>query len=447
MTDFPFRMDRPAQFTAALPDACDVAVIGGGIIGVMTAWFLAKAGQRVVVCEKGRISGEQSGRNWGWVRQQGRDPAELPIMVEALRMWPQLATETGEDLGFRQTGVLYLANTAKDMEGFEAWMPYARANGLDTRLLTRAEVAAMLPHRSDWPGGILTPSDARAEPWVAVPALARAAVRMGVTIREDCAVRALDIAGGRVAGVVTEAGRVRADRVVLAGGAWSSLLARVHGVSLPQLSVRASVLATEPMAEVFDGAAADSHYAFRRRLDGGYTVTPGGQHDFFVGPDAFRHLRHYIPQLKRDHRSTHMRAAAPADFPDGWTTPRRWAADAVSPFERCRMLAPKPNMRLLNRALDGFAASFPQLGRAKIACAWAGMIDVMPDTVPVIDHVPALPGLMLATGMSGHGFGIGPGFGRVIADMVTGRAAGHDMTRFRLSRFSDGSPMDLGPTL
>ena len=97
MTDFPFRMDRPAQFTAALPDACDVAVIGGGIIGVMTAWFLAKAGQRVVVCEKGRISGEQSGRNWGWVRQQGRDPAELPIMVEALRMWPQLAIETGEE--------------------------------------------------------------------------------------------------------------------------------------------------------------------------------------------------------------------------------------------------------------------------------------------------------------------------------------------------------------
>ncbi len=447
MTDFPFRMDRPAQFTAALPDACDVAVIGGGIIGVMTAWFLAKAGQRVVVCEKGRISGEQSGRNWGWVRQQGRDPAELPIMVEALRMWPQLAAETGEDLGFRQTGVLYLANTPERMARFEAWLPHARANGIDTRLLSRAEVGARMAHSDTWAGGIFTASDARAEPWVAVPALARAAVRAGVTIREDCAVRRLDVAAGRVVGVVTESGRIRADRVVLAGGAWSSLLARAEGITLRQLAARSSVAATVAMPEVYAGAAADSHYGFCRRPDGGYSVAPRSKHDFYIGPDAFRHFRHYIPQLKRDHKSTRMRPAAPAGFPDGWTTPRRWAADAVSPFERCRMLAPKPNMRLLNRALDGFAASFPQLGRAKIACAWAGMIDVMPDTVPVIDHVPALPGLMLATGMSGHGFGIGPGFGRVIADMVTGRAAGHDMTRFRLSRFSDGSPMDLGPTL
>ena len=78
--EFPISMAQPARFQSELPGACDVVVIGGGVIGVMTAWHLAERGLRVTLCEKGRIAGEQSGRNWGWIRQQGRDFAELPIM-------------------------------------------------------------------------------------------------------------------------------------------------------------------------------------------------------------------------------------------------------------------------------------------------------------------------------------------------------------------------------
>ena len=103
-------------------------------------------------------------------------------------------------------------------------------------------------------------------------------------------------------------------------------------------------------------------------------------------------------------------------------------------------------MAFLSRVQDAFAAAFPALGRPALARAWAGMIDVMPDTVPVLDAAP-LPGLFLATGLSGHGFGIGPGVGRVMADLVTGRAPGHDLARFRHGRFFDGSPIDLGPAL
>lgn len=162
---FPISEASPVRFPGPLPDRADVAIIGGGVIGVMTAWHLAERGLRVVVVEKGRIAGEQSSRNWGWVRQQGRDPAELPISMESLRIWKSLAQEMGQGLGFRQTGVMYLANTDADMAGFEAWMEHARAHGLDTRMLSAGQAADMLPGAAEpWKGAIWTASDARAEP-------------------------------------------------------------------------------------------------------------------------------------------------------------------------------------------------------------------------------------------------------------------------------------------
>lgn len=447
MSRFPISLDQPARFAGPPPRQADVVVIGGGIAGVMTAWFLAKAGQKVVLCEKGRIAGEQSSRNWGWIRKQGRDPAELPLMIEALEIWRGLEAEAEADFGFREAGVLYIANGPADLAQYEAWLVHARAHGLDTELLSRAGLEARLPNAAGWVGGIWTASDARAEPWLAVPALAAAAARRGVSVHEDCAVRTLDMAGGRVAGVVTEKGRISADRVVLAGGAWSSLLARAHGVALPQLLVRATVMATAPVDFPFEAAAADNRFAFRKRQDGGLTLTPGGLHDFWVGPDAFRHFRAFLPVLRRDWRTTRFHPAAPRGYPDAWGTPRRWVADAASPFERMRILDPSPNMAFIERVRDQFAAAFPQVGRPGVASAWAGMIDTMPDVVPVIGHVAALPGLTIATGLSGHGFGIGPGVGRVTADLVMGRDPGHDLSRFRPSRFTDGSEIAIGPSL
>lgn len=444
---FPISDASPVRFAGTLPPRTDVVVVGGGVIGVMTAWFLREKGLSVVVCEKGRIAGEQSGRNWGWVRQQGRDPGELPIMVESLSIWKSLAAEMGDGLGFKQTGVLYLAKTEREIEGFEAWTEHARAHQLDTRLLTASETMAMLKGAvAPWKGGLFTASDARAEPWVAVPALAAVAEEKGVVIREACAVRGLDLAGGKVAGVVTEAGRIACDHVVVAAGAWSRLFLGAHGVSIPQLSVLASVAATEPMPEIFPGNAADDDFAFRRRADGGYSIAPGARHDFFIGKDAFQSFGVYLPVLKKDFRSTNFRLAAPTGFPDAWGTPRRWAMDAPSPFERQRVLNPAPNMKTLAEVQDRFAKAFPSLGRPKLKAAWAGMIDSLPDVVPIVDHAP-IPGLTIATGMSGHGFGIGPGMGRVVADLVAGRPTGHDLSRFRLSRFSDGSPIRPGPSL
>ena len=431
-----------------IPPAADVVVIGGGVIGVCTSLFLARDGVRVVLLEKGRIAGEQSSRNWGWIRQQGRDPDELPIMVEANRLWQQLAAETNVDIGLTQGGVTYLAETDADMERYTAWLPHAQANGVDSSLLSDAAVQTLIPGMTrQYKGAMHTRTDMKAEPWVAVPALAGIAARAGATIVEGCAVRALDLSAGRISGVVTEQGRIAAPEVVLAGGAWSALFLRRHGVALPQLSVRATVAALDAAPMAYGGGAVDRRIAFRPRADGGYSVAAGGFHELFVGPDAFRALPKFLTQLRADPFGTRFLPKAPKGFPDGWGTPRRWSEDAVSPFERQRVLNPAPNAAKVRTLQADFGALFPELGTPRVKAAWAGMIDTMPDVVPVIDRIAALPGLSVGTGLSGHGFGIGPGVGRVLSALVTGGDPGHDLERFRFDRFADGTPMRLGPGL
>ncbi|MEM7519704.1 MAG: FAD-binding oxidoreductase [Pseudomonadota bacterium] len=436
----------PVTFASDLPPRADVVIIGGGVIGVCTAIYLAERGLRPVLIEKGRIAGEQSSRNWGWIRQQGRDAAELPIMVEAIGRWKELAAQTNVDFGLRQGGVTYMARTAKELAAFERFLPHAQAQGVDTRMLSGAETAAMFPRMAQPAvGAMTTPSDMRAEPWAAVPALAGIATRAGAQVIEGCAARGLDIAAGRVAGIWTEHGLIKTSNVVLAGGAWSSLFLRRHGVRLPQLAVRESVLATQPMPAVTEGAASLNGVAFRRRADGGYTLAPSGIAELFIGPDAFRALTKFIPQLLSNPLGQTYLPAAPRGFPDAWGTPRHWRLDEKSPFERMRVLDPAPNARQLRKLVAGFQALFPKLPEVQITARWAGMIDTMPDIVPVVDQCADLPGLTIGTGMSGHGFGIGPGMGRVLAALVTGAEAGHDLARFRLSRFSDGSALRPGP--
>ena len=118
----PITENTPVRFSDPLPDAVAVVVIGAGVAGTATAYFLAQRGQKVLLCEKGRVAGEQSSRNWGWIRQQGRDHAELPIMMESNRIWQGLAKKTGErDLAFTQGGCLYLASGPAEVKKYEAW--------------------------------------------------------------------------------------------------------------------------------------------------------------------------------------------------------------------------------------------------------------------------------------------------------------------------------------
>ncbi len=431
------------RYLGPLPNAVDVVVIGAGVIGITTAYHLAKAGQRVLVCEKGVVAGEQSSRNWGWIRQQGRDAAELPIMMESIRIWEGLGQETGEDLGFSRQGCLYLAKDEAEMADYSTWMETAKQHQLDTRLIGRAEVDRMIEGaEGQWAGALWTPGDGRGEPTLAVPRLAAAAERLGVVVREDCAVRTLDRSGGKLTGVVTEAGAVACDQVVLAGGAWSSTFLRNQGVKLPQLTVRSSVGRTRPGPDIYAGNAGAKGLSFRKRADGGYTIALGDYSEHYIGPESFREFRRFLPLLKASAKEVKLRFGGTLER---FTSKTRWDGEEVSPFERTRVLDPVAAPEAVSRMRKRLAERLPMLAKAGLVETWAGMIDVMPDVVPVIDRAPGLEGLVIATGFSGHGFGIGPGAGRVVADLLQNKPVGHDLSRFRYARFYDGSPIDIGP--
>ena len=432
----------PVRSDETLPAIADVVVVGGGIIGCSAAYFLAKKGHRVALIEKGRIGGEQSSRNWGWCRQQGRDKREIPLIKESLAIWGRLEREIGADVGFRRTGVLYVTKDPADLAGWERWLEHAREYQIETRLLSAAEADAHTPGCSEkWIGGLHTPSDGHAEPAKAAPAIAEAARRLGATVHQDCAARGLETAAGAVSVVVTEKGPVRTCAVLCAGGAWTSLFCRRHGIELPQLSVRASVLGTAPAPAVTEGAIASAQFCIRRKLDGGYILALRHHVIADLTPDSFRYFRTFWPAFRRERKNLKLRVGR--SFLDGLRTLRNWALDRPSPFEAVRVLDPEPDRPVLDLALGNLRAAYASLRDVRMADSWAGMIDVMPDAVPVISPVAALPGFWIATGFSGHGFGIGPAAGRLAADLVAGDAPILDPQPFRYSRMIDGSRQTL----
>ncbi|HNP36625.1 MAG TPA: FAD-dependent oxidoreductase [Woeseiaceae bacterium] len=431
--------DRPLVVPGKIPAQADVVVIGGGIVGICTAWFLARQGVGVVVCEKGHIAGEQSGRNWGWVRQQGRDPRELPMIMESLRIWRSFKEQTGEDTGFVEGGCLFSASNDRELAEFAAWVELAKTAGLDTRLITGDELAKLVPGAaSHWPGAMYTASDGRAEPHKATPAFARVATKAGAKVLTGCAVRGLDLAAGQVAGVVTEHGRIRTSTVLCAGGAWTSLFCRSLGIDLPQLKVRGTVVRTAPAPNVLDGNLFDTRLGIRRRADGGYTIAPGAILDHPITPDSFRYFFKFLRALTMDWHL--VRLSCGRAFIDEWRTPVSWPLDQCSPFEKARVLNPEPNLAAIRCLRKDLAKVFPSLAEIEFVESWAGMIESTPDIVPVID-ASRIPGFYIATGFSGHGFGIGPGAGKAIAAMLTGTDSGIDLTPMRLARFFDGSPI------
>ncbi len=434
----------PIQFQDELPEAVDVVIIGGGVIGVSTAWHLVKRGHSVLICDKGRVAGEQSSRNWGWVRVNGRDEAEIPVAIESLRCWQELTDELGDEIGFVRRGIVELAETEEDCAFFDDWIKLAKQHDLDTKLLSPAGIKDLIPAANgQWRGAMITPSDGRAEPFRAVPAIARGVRARGGHIRENCAVRAIDIQAGRATGVITEHGAVRANAVVCATGAWSNMFLANMGVSLPQLAVRATVARTETAPNVFDGAAGLKDIYVRRRADGGYTVASAIT-EHLLGANSFRYFFSFLPSVKN---AGDIRLAFGRDVTQAAVPRKCWSADEVSPFESNRVLNPAPSSAMLGIMRSNLDKRLPELSKSKFAETWAGMIDAMPDVVPVMDALPSCDGLFLATGFSGHGFGIGPGAGKVVADLVEGRTPQHNLSRFRLSRFSDGSKLNPGPGL
>lgn len=432
----PFPLQRVAS-DPQLPSHADVVIIGGGIAGAAAAYYLSKDGHRVALLEKGLIGAEQSGRNWGWVRQQNRDERELPLAKWSLDSWGSLAEEIGTDMGFRREGLVYLTDDPKELAGWEKWVGMARTYQVHSHLLSKAEACAVLPGDRPWVGGVRSPTDGRAEPSMATAALAEAARKLGATIHQECAARGMETKGGRVSAVVTERGRIETTQVLCAAGAWSSLFCRWHGIDFPQSGVSSTAFATKPGPALIEGGLSTPQFTVRRRVDGGYTVAIRGRGRIEVTPQALRYTKQFLPMFRSRWSSSVSIGVGTSFFrgPEAWA---RWSLDGISPFERTRVLNPSADEGTIDSALASLIKTFPAFKGVEVADKWGGWIDSTPDAVAVVGPVPQLPGFFMASGFSGHGFGIGPAAGRLAADLISGHLPIVDPYPLRFTRFSEG---------
>ena len=236
--------------------------------------------------------------------------------------------------------------------------------------------------------------------------------------------------------VVSEYGTVKTSTVLCAAGAWSSMFCRSLGVRLPQLRVRGTVLRTAVGPDVLDGNLFSDLVGIRRRQDGGYTVAHGSVLDHSITPSTLRFSFSFLPALM--HEISVLRIRIGREFFEELGTPTNWDLDKPSPFEAQRVLNPPPNKKIVAEIRANLGKAFPALADIPFVESWAGMVETTPDVIPVIDRSD-ITGFHLATGFSGHGFGIGPGAGKAAAEMLMGKTPTSNIRELRLGRFSDGS--------
>lgn len=429
----------PAPLTSVetpseMPKSADVVIIGAGIVGVFAAYYLARRGFKVAVVEKGRVGAEQSSRNWGWCRQQNRDARELPMATKSLDLWEQFAADTGEDTGFRRCGLLYLSDSEEELAGWARWRDFARTVGVSTIMLD--SVAASERGRAtgrSWKGGVFSPDDGTADPASAAPAVARAIMKLGGTVLQTCAARGIELEAGRLSAVVTERGVIRTKIAVLAGGAWASSFCRQLGIRFPQATIRSSILSVGAGAGDIPDALYTAGISATRRRDGGHTLAISGRGRVDPTAQQMYFAKQFLPIFARRWRS--LSPGGLDGIRSGHESLTRWRLDQPTPMERTRTLEPSADRKTINMTYSRAVDLLPTLQGRPITAAWAGYIDSTPDGVPGIGEISSIPGFILAAGFSGHGFGIGPGAGHLIADLVTGAEPLIDPRPFHPDRF------------
>ncbi|MFV0462079.1 MAG: NAD(P)/FAD-dependent oxidoreductase [Nostocoides sp.] len=416
----------------------DVVVVGAGIVGVCAAYELARSGVNVRLLDKGIVCDLQSSRNWGFVRRQGCDPLEVDLVQLAAQRWDQIGAELGPDLTLVRSGLVTVEEDEAGMDRHRAWLSQTGADDrFGTRLVGADEVRDLVPVlQGEWAGGLFTPTDGHADPAVAGRVIADAARRHGAVIEEGVTVTGITTAAGRVTGVSTSTGMVSASSVIVAAGAWTGSLLRPLGLSLPVRWIRATAARTTAAAPVTELAVHVPGVGFSQAHDGSVVFGSAAWSDYDIGIGTLGNLRLFLPNFARNRKMIrlHLNEVLLQDL-------RRRLARNPRPEERFdwpRMDDPPPNRHKIALAHQRLTAVVPGLAGSKIARAWAGTVDVTPDALPVVAPVEQYAGLVVAAGLSSHGFGIGPGVASVAVALATGDPAPVDIREFRLERFAEG---------
>lgn len=371
-----------------MENSADVIVIGGGIIGGSIAYYLEKKGKNVLVLEgSDHIGNGGSSRNGGGVRQSGRDPRELPLVMYGIKnLWPTLSEELEVDCEYHQDGNLRLGKTEEHRKILEGLCERAQAVGLDVNMIEADEVKRINPYLSEevlcasW-----CPTDGHANPLTTTLGFYKSARKLGARFITGEKVTELRKVKGKLRRVITENNVYEADTIVVAAGYDSRAILGTVGIDLPMTKAMIECLVTEAEPHMFDqmlGTAEADFYGHQSK------------HGSFVfgGTSGFEGV-----------------------YKDNGTP----ICNSLTASCECR----------------GIMKYFPALEDAKIVRTWAGWVDHTKDGVPVLGLVPEVPGLVIAAGFCGHGFGIAPAVGHELAELIVEGKTNVDLTELRYDRF------------
>lgn len=372
-----------------MSNCADVVVIGGGIIGCATAYYLAKQGSSVIVLEgSDHIGNGGSSRNGGGVRQSGRDPRELPLVMYGIKhYWPTLSEELEVDCEYHQDGNLRLGKNDKHKQILTGLTERAVKVGLDVRMIDGDEVRRINPYLSEevtcasW-----CPTDGHANPLTTTLGYYKAARRLGVRFITGEKVISLQKIKGKLRKVITANNVYEGETVVLAAGLASRQIAATVGIDIPMQAASLEALVTEAEPHMFDqmlGTAEADFYGHQTK-HGSFVFGGSSGMEGFTRDD------------------------------NGRTYTNSLTASCI-----CR----------------GIIKYFPNLKDAKIVRTWAGWMDRCVDGVPVLGKVDEVPGLILACGFTGHGFGIAPGAASQLAELIVSGKTTVDLYDLRYDRF------------
>ena len=371
-----------------MSECSDVIIIGGGVIGCAAAYYLRKSGVSVTVLEKSPHTGNGgSGRNGGGVRQSGRDVRELPLAMYAVEhMWPFLSEELGVNVEYHKEGNLRLGKTEKHLEILQGLTDRAAACGLGVSMLTRDEVREINPYLSEEViGASWCPTDGHANPLKTTLGYYKKAREAGARFITEENVLAIRKIKGRARQVVTERTVYEGEHIILAAGYESRAIAGTVGIDIPMSHVLIEALVTEAQPPMFAQmlGTADADFYGHQTEHGSFV---------FGGDSGFE-------AVNKD--NGHM------------------VTSSITASCTCR----------------GILKYIPKLAHAKIVRTWAGYEDVSYDGVPVISPVDEVPGLILACAFTGHGFGIAPVVGMLLAQLAREEKPSLDLSEFRYDRF------------
>lgn len=371
-----------------MSNVSDVIIIGGGVIGNSTAYYLAKKGCSVIVLEKEpSIGNGGSSRNGGGVRQSGRDKRELPLAIYGVKnLWPNLSKELDMEVEYYQEGNLRLGKTKEHLNILEGLTSRASSLGLDVTMIDGDRAKEICPYLSEEVmGASWCPTDGHANPMLTTLAYYRKARQLGVRFITGEEVIEIKKIKGKARQVITSENIYEGDSIILAAGFASRQIAGTVGIDIPMTQALLEVLVTEAQPPMF------------------YQMLGTAMADFY------------------GHQSTH------GSFIFGGS----------SGFEEVNKDngTPVANSLTASCICRGIMKYFPVLSEAKIVRTWGGFIDVCADHVPVISYVEEVPGLILACGFSGHGFGISPTVGTLLAQMAAGEETALSIKDFRYDRF------------